>query len=211
MLSRVCRASLKKVAIGSRHYNSNADAVAFGYYIAFGALFCPVGGVWPWFFSPPKGALVIAPSILRAISSRSSAVHHRQAAPTSRTARRLSPPSILESAGALQECLQMPVPFSAPHWQPVRSTKRIAFIAAQSGVRGLWQPSGCGLPGGRNSSISCQSSSGTRQPSSLMTSPIELFQNPRPSKSALQPLLGWALRSCLVKVVAGSGEWGEWY
>jgi hypothetical protein len=31
----------------------------------------------------------------------------------------------------------MPVTFSAFHWQPVRSTKKIASIAARSGTRGL--------------------------------------------------------------------------
>jgi hypothetical protein len=32
---------------------------------------------------------------------------------------------------------QIPVAFSAFHWHPVRSTKKIASIAARSGTRGL--------------------------------------------------------------------------
>jgi hypothetical protein len=60
----------------------------------------------------------------------------------------------------------MPVTFSAFHWQPVRSTKKIASIAARSGTRGLWQPSGCLGRGGSSGSILAQSSSGSRQPSS---------------------------------------------
>lgn len=66
----------------------------------------------------------------------------------------------------------MPVAFSAFHWQPVRSTNRIAVIASRSGTRGLWQPSGCGLPDGINGSICDQSTSGMRQPSPRSTSPM---------------------------------------
>jgi len=60
----------------------------------------------------------------------------------------------------------MPVALSAFHWQPVRRTKKIASIAARSGTRGLWQPSGCGGRGGSKGSILAHSSSGSRQPSS---------------------------------------------
>jgi hypothetical protein len=48
----------------------------------------------------------------------------------------------------------------------VRSTKKIASIAARSGTRGLWQPSGCCGRGGSSGSIFAQSASGKRQPSS---------------------------------------------
>ena len=67
---------------------------------------------------------------------------------------------------------QMPVAESASHWQPVRSTNKMASMALRSGTRGLWQPSGCGLPGGISGCISAQSSSGRRQPSSSTTSPM---------------------------------------
>jgi hypothetical protein len=60
----------------------------------------------------------------------------------------------------------MVVSFSAFHWQPVRSTKKIASIAARSGTRGLWQPSGCFGRGGSSGSILAHSASGSRQPSS---------------------------------------------
>ena len=82
------------------------------------------------------------------------------------------------------------------HWQPVRSTKKIASIAARSiaarsiaarsiaarsiaarsiaarsiaarsGTRGLWQPRGCFGRGGSSGSIFAHSASGKRQPSS---------------------------------------------
>jgi hypothetical protein len=60
----------------------------------------------------------------------------------------------------------MLVTFSAFHWQPVRSTKKIASIAARSGTRGLWQPGGSLGRGGSSGSIVAHSSSGSRQPSS---------------------------------------------
>ena len=60
----------------------------------------------------------------------------------------------------------MPVSLRAFHWHPVRSTKKMASIAARSGTRGLWQPSGCGGRGGSSGSILAQSVSGSRQPSS---------------------------------------------
>ena len=41
----------------------------------------------------------------------------------------------------------MRVSSSASHRQPVRSTKEMASIAARSGTRGLWQPSGSGWSG----------------------------------------------------------------
>jgi hypothetical protein len=67
----------------------------------------------------------------------------------------------------------MPVAFRAFHWQPVRSTKTIASIARRLSTRGLWQPSGCGLPGGNNGSIRAHSASEMRQRSAVfvITSP----------------------------------------
>lgn len=61
---------------------------------------------------------------------------------------------------------QMPVSPRAFHWQPVRSTKKMASIAARSGTRGLWQPSGCFGRGGSSGSIAAHSASGRRHPSS---------------------------------------------
>jgi hypothetical protein len=43
----------------------------------------------------------------------------------------------------------------------------MASMAARSGTRGLWHPSGCGLRGGSSGCISAQSASGILQPSSL--------------------------------------------
>jgi hypothetical protein len=55
-----------------------------------------------------------------------------------------------------------PVAFRAFHWQPVRSTKKMASMAFRGAVGGLWQPRGWGLPGGSNGSILFHSSSGIR-------------------------------------------------
>lgn len=63
--------------------------------------------------------------------------------------------------------LQIPVALRAHHWQPVRSTKKIASIALRSSTRGLWHPSGCRFRGGKSGSISAHSASGTLHPSSL--------------------------------------------
>jgi hypothetical protein len=65
-----------------------------------------------------------------------------------------------------EEDEQIPVARRAFHWQPVRSTKKMASIAARSGTRGLWQPSGCWGRAGSKGSILDHSSSGKRQPSS---------------------------------------------
>jgi hypothetical protein len=61
---------------------------------------------------------------------------------------------------------QIPVADSAPHWQPVRKTKKMASIALRSATRGLWQPRGWGLWGGNNGPRRCHRASGMRQPSS---------------------------------------------
>ena len=55
---------------------------------------------------------------------------------------------------------------------PVRSTSKMAFMAARSGTRGLWHPSGCLGLGGSRGSICSHNSSGIRQPSSFFTNPI---------------------------------------
>jgi hypothetical protein len=66
------------------------------------------------------------------------------------------------------ECLQIPVASSAPHWQPVRSTKKIASIALRSSTRGLWHPSGWRFREGKSGSISAHNASGNLHPSSLI-------------------------------------------
>jgi hypothetical protein len=69
---------------------------------------------------------------------------------------------------------QIPVPLSAFHWQPVRNTNKMAFMAARFSTRGRWHPNGWGfgLCAGRSGSIFDHSASLIRQPSSLTTSPI---------------------------------------
>jgi hypothetical protein len=61
---------------------------------------------------------------------------------------------------------QMPVQSSAFHCMPVRSTSRIASIAARFGTRGRWHPKGCGFGAGSRGSICSHKASLSRQPSS---------------------------------------------
>jgi DDE domain len=58
---------------------------------------------------------------------------------------------------------QLPVAFSALHWQPVRSTKKMASIALRSSMRGRGHPRGCGLRGGSSGTMRSHNSSGIRQ------------------------------------------------
>ena len=76
----------------------------------------------------------------------------------------------------------MPVALSAFHWQPVRSTKKIASMAFRSGTRGLWQPNGCFGRGGSRGSILAHSASGRRQPSSRTLT--RLLIHPPPAQQA---------------------------
>lgn len=70
--------------------------------------------------------------------------------------------------------VQIPVASKVFHWQPVRSTNKMAFMASRSGTRGLWQPRGCGLRAGNKGSICFHSVSLNRQPSPFVTSPISI-------------------------------------
>src|SRR3954465_11058123 len=58
------------------------------------------------------------------------------------------------------------------HWLPVRRTKKIPSIAARSGTRGLWQPSGWRGRGGSSTTIRSHKASGIRQPLSWIIWPI---------------------------------------
>jgi hypothetical protein len=69
----------------------------------------------------------------------------------------------------------MPVALSAPHWLPVRRTKKIPSRAARSGTRGLWQPSGWLGRGGSSAAIRSHKASGIRQPLSWIIWPIALL------------------------------------
>jgi hypothetical protein len=66
---------------------------------------------------------------------------------------------------------QIPVARSAFQVQPVRSTNRIACIAARSGTRGRWPPLGCGGGSGSNGCILAHNWSGICQRSPRITSP----------------------------------------
>ena len=68
---------------------------------------------------------------------------------------------------------QKRVASSAFHWQPVRSTKKMASMQTRSGVRGLPPPKGWVLTwAGMHISTSAQRSSGMRQPSGTGRSPM---------------------------------------
>ncbi len=84
----------------------------------------------------------------------------------------LSATANVRGEAELEELEQMPIAFSAFHWQPVRSTNRIAFIAARFGTRGLWHPSGCDCLRG---SAARHKVSGIRHPSSCCTRPIYIW------------------------------------
>jgi hypothetical protein len=60
----------------------------------------------------------------------------------------------------------MPVVSRAPHWQPVRMTKKMASMALRSGTLRLWPPSGWDGRGGRSEAIRSYKRSGTRHRSS---------------------------------------------
>jgi hypothetical protein len=105
------------------------------------------------------------------------------------------------------ECLQIPVVSSAPHWQPVRSTKKIASIALRSSTRGLWHPSGCRLRAGKSGAICAHSTSGSLQPSSrtfslLMRAPLgrcaSHVKEISPAIQDLRDLLSRLSRLCLL-------------
>ena len=91
--------------------------------------------------SPPSGALVIAPSIA---SQDQSSPFSASYSCSPRAQRVTNTPAAVHSWKRrwAEELEQMPVAFRAFHWQPVRSTKKMASIAVRSGTRGLWQPSG---------------------------------------------------------------------
>ena len=57
------------------------------------------------------------------------------------------------------------------HWQPVRRTKKMAFIVVGSGTRASWQLNGCGFRGGNSGATCSHHSSGHRYPSSCLTMP----------------------------------------
>ena len=71
----------------------------------------------------------------------------------------------------------MPVVLSALHWMPVRRTKKIPSMAARSGTRGLWQPSGWRGRGGSSGAIRSHNPSGIRQPLSWIIRPNALLQS----------------------------------
>ncbi len=96
---------------------------------------------------------------------------------------------------------QMPVSFSAFHWHPVRSTKKMASIALRSSTRERWHPRGCGLRGGSSSSMRSHNSSGMRQSRQALSWSSVISEAPvgedfPPTEYHQNSLLGYALRRC---------------
>jgi hypothetical protein len=85
----------------------------------------------------------------------------------------------------------MSISRSAFHWHPVRSTKKMASIAARSGTLGLWQPSGCFGRGGGSGSISAHSVSGSRQPSSRTRRRLRLIDHPDRARPSYMKVSGF--------------------
>jgi hypothetical protein len=103
-------------------------------------------GFLPAFF-PPRGALVRASSI----ASQAQSIPCRASYSTMPYSHKAT-----KTSASVHACKrrwadrleQMPVSCGACHWQPVRSTKKMASIACRSSTRGRWHPNGCGLRGG---------------------------------------------------------------
>src|ERR687888_422447 len=121
-------------------------------------------GQWDWalFFSPPRGAFVIAPSIEQKLQSMpfNSSYRSRHLFQSF-----LNTPASFHSWNLrwaeLEE--QIPVAFRAFHWHPVLRTKKMAFMALLSSTRFLWHPRGwCVTCLGRSGLISFQRASGMR-------------------------------------------------
>lgn len=150
------------------------QAVTISEQAALDAPFAVVGRVGADFFPRPMG---LSSSCHRAPAHpnrsfralRTPAVRHARSA--RRPPRRSTPETVDAPTNANTSRWHR-----APHCIPVRSNSRIASIATRSGMRGRWQPSGCGFGGGINGAIRAHIASLKRQPSScceLIASPSE--------------------------------------
>ena len=162
---------LHVVTIGALNGERQWNAGSFRQQAALDALLSPVRRVRPGFFEPESGAFVIAPSM----DSQDQSIPFSPSYSISPCRQKASntPASVHSRKRRYAELqVHIPVASSAFHWQPVRSRNRMAFMASRSGVRGLWQPKGCGLRGGSSGSICSHTLSVKRHPSSFVTSPI---------------------------------------
>ena len=131
------------VSVCSVQHHADRDAPRLGQQAARDAALAAVRGVGPGFFSP-SGALCSEPS--RDIQAKCSPIrssYSRSASSQSRA----NTPACTHCWNRLWavEPLHKPFVSKAFHWQPVRSTKKMAFSAARSGTRGRWQPGGGGF------------------------------------------------------------------
>lgn len=143
---------------------SQRNAGSLHQHAALFALLAPIRRLRPGFFVPGSGAFVIA----RSAASRDQSMPFRPSYSISPCRKKASnTPASFQSLkrryAELHE--QIPVASSAFHWHPVRSTNSIPFMAFRSGIRGLWQPNGCGLRGGSSGSIRPHRSSDKRHTS----------------------------------------------
>ena len=114
------------MAMGAFHGEADGDAAAVGEDAPCGAHLPAVGRMLAHLF-PPSGALVIAPSIashpnqcLYGLVCHQAVVHNARQTPAAVHSWKRRWAARLE---------QRPVAFSAFHWHPVRSTKKMASMA----------------------------------------------------------------------------------
>src|SRR5262249_38184691 len=111
--------------------------------------------------SPPRGALVIAPSI--AVHPQSSPFNSSYS-PSPRAQRLTKTPAAVHSWNRrwADELEQIPVAFRPFHSDPVGGRKKVASIALGPATRGWWQPRGGRGGAGSSGSIRPQRASGIR-------------------------------------------------
>ena len=92
ILSRVARTSFMSRAVGAGHRPTRCGTPwPGGQQAPLDAVFAAVRWGWGRVFSPPNGALVIAPSILEPLTSRCPAVHRTAPRPPARAAKTRRP------------------------------------------------------------------------------------------------------------------------
>src|SRR5262245_52996172 len=155
-------------------------------------------GFWPTFF-PPRGALVMAPSI----ASHAQSIPFKASSatrPLFQSARQ-TPAAVHAWKRRWAELLeQRPVSCSAFHWQPVRSTKKMTSMAFRSSTRGRWQPRGCGWRGGSSGPRRSHNASGRRQSRRVFSSSSGIGEAPIGENFSLQDTLKLAYWDSLLVV-----------
>lgn len=135
------RNQLYVVRICSGYNQCKRKPIRVSHQTALYAPFSPVCWVPAYFFEPASGDLVIQPSI---DSHDQSIASNCSLASNPFCQKRSNTPASRHSWNRRWAELDehIPVAFSAFHWQPVLSTKKMAFIAARLSTRLRWVPRG---------------------------------------------------------------------